>query len=254
MILIRINARYRLIEQSTYLPAAIYAILTASFPGMLRLHPLLFSNTLFLLCIFIYFNLIKERKNLNPFYESGLVIGLSSLFYFNSIFLFPLLLMALSSFRSFYWREWMMAILGVLTIAFLAFTYYFFFDRIPELVSTIQQNAFVHNKFQGIKLFNLIFWGFIVFLFLLAMFTTFTSIAKKISTRKYYGNFIALIFLLTILYFIIPGISVEIFFLAAIPLSYYLSNYLMNMASIPLAEIVFITIITLFILAQTLSI
>lgn len=251
-LLMRINANYRLIEQGTYLPAILFVILSASFPSLTRMHPLLFCVVFILIAINMLFGVNKDTKSLNPFFEVGLLWGASALFYFNSLFIFPIVYLAIISFRSFYWREWVMPIMGLATVAFLTFGYFFITNGLTSLLEVIGSNVSTKAGYGKAGLFNLIFWGFTAIIFFISILSTFTGIAKKINTKQFFGFFLLLIFTITISYFSVSGISVEIYFLAAIPISYYLTNYLLNIQSSALAELVFLAFLTLFVLSKVL--
>jgi len=89
-----------------------------------------------------------------------------------------------------------------------------------------------------------IFIGFIALLVVVSslyMMRVFAS--KKIHSRKYFILFLAIFINLVLIYFLVPGAGVELLYLSAIPVSYLLSHYYINIKTGFWSEVSFLFII-----------
>lgn len=250
LLIIRTNGVNQLTTKSTFLPGIIVVMLILAFPGVRQLNPIIFSSFLILFAANILFLTYKTGNNLRPFFEAGFLVGIASMFYFNSIFFILFVITSIAILRSFNWREYVVPVLGLLVVYFGAFTWFFYFDKTDEFINTILGNLLIKRSYTLITLSKTILLGFLGFIFLISIFLSFTSIVKKIIIRKIYNQFFVWLALVVLMYFLIPSVGEELIIFLAIPLSIYMSNYLLNINSVPLSEIIFTTFVGLFIFSQ----
>jgi len=138
LILNQLSSKFRLINEGTYLPGILFVVFVSSFHQLHQLNPLLFANIFLLFSLHIIFPTYRIEKTIDPFFISMFLISVGSLFYF------PMILFAIAMFyfmlntRSFYWREWLVAILGLITPYIFAFWVYFMYGKTMDLVKIIQ--------------------------------------------------------------------------------------------------------------------
>lgn len=249
-VIIRINGANQITNKSTFLPGVLFVMLASTFTETRQCSPMLFASFFLLIPAHRLFSTYKEKSNLRTFFEAGIFVGLASLFYFNAIFFFIYLIFATSILRTFYWREYLVPLLGLIVVYSFVFTYYFYYDATEELLLTMQNNLLQPSDLSFLHLSNKIFLGYLLFVFLIALFVSFTGIVKKILVRKIYVQFLVWFSLVIGMFFFIPATGGELMIFMAVPLSLFLSNYLLNIYSIPLSEIIFMTFTGLFIFSQ----
>lgn len=124
--LIAIN--YRLSNEINLFPGLFYIWFCCAIPDFLYLSPVLIGNTFFLIALYQIFDTYKNPACADKIFNSGLWLGVASLFYFPFTFFFIVLLAALSILRAFNLQELLMIMVGMVLPYFFTGLYYFWFD------------------------------------------------------------------------------------------------------------------------------
>jgi hypothetical protein len=226
-LLVRLNTRFNLINNRTYMPAIIFILLTASIPDLQRLNPVIFSGFFLLLGIELMFNGYQSGKVAYEFFTASFFISLGATFYPYLLFFLFIVWASLIILRPFNWREWLFSLMGFLLPWFFVFSYYYLIHNDPVHIITDLTNVFnIDYDFPQYSLLIYIFGGFTGLLILISsqlMIKEFTS--KKILPRKAFLIFLWLFINCLGVYLLVNQASVEILFLAAIPLSFLFSHY-----------------------------
>ncbi len=127
----------KLMQRANYLPAMSYLLITSIFKEWNLLSAPLLVNTLL---IWVWAKMSELYSNKNPktsLYNIGMIIGVSTFFYFPSLAFALLMIFALIVTRPFVLAEWIIAFLGILTPYYFLFAYLFLSNklngyRIPE--------------------------------------------------------------------------------------------------------------------------
>lgn len=228
LLLIRLNTRFILINNRTYLPAIIYILITASIPDLQRLNPVIFSGFFLLLGLELMFYGYQSGKIAYEFFTASFFISLGATFYPYLLFFLFIVWAGLIILRPFYWREWAFSIIGFLMPWLFVFSYYYLIHDHPDKIITDLSHAFqVDYDFPLYSLLTYIFGIFTLLLVLVAsQFMIIGFASKKILTRKAFLLFLWLFINCLGVFLLVDQASVEIIFLAAIPLSYLISHYL----------------------------
>jgi len=235
----RLNVRYKLIDQGTFLPSIVYLLFAVAPVFMRELNPIFFANVFFIHALHRLFSMYKAEKNLAPFFEAALMLSIASLFYFPFIFFVPLLFFVIASLRSFIWREWVVTFLGVFTPYYIYIAFASLYDNVSGFLATMQANV-VHNS--HFLHHSRYFWGYAilcVFLLFVATLFSFSGVIKKISARKYYNILIFLAIFVFAYFFAVPATNIELLPILAFSFSFFFSNLLIKMQSAVLAELLF---------------
>jgi hypothetical protein len=227
-LVLRLKLQYSFIRERTILPSFIFILITSGMHELHAIHPVYFAALFLILTIDRIFNSYeKEVIHANAF-ESGILLAIGSLFYFNLVFFFPFLWIGFIILKpKVNWREFILTLLGFAFPWIGAAAYYGATGQIAELQSTIQSNFQSHNFFLKDNLPMQIYMGYLALLILLASILILSQYdAKKISTRKYFKAFFWVFLISAVLMFAVPAASQEIILLMAIPLSFLISNYL----------------------------
>ncbi len=227
-LVLRLKLQYTFFRERTVLPAFLFIIITSGMHELHGIHPVYFAALFFILTIDRIFNSYeKEIIHANAF-ESGILLSIGSLFYFNLVFFFPFLWIGFIILKpKVNWREFILTTLGFIFPWLGAAAYYGVTNQISELQSTIQASFQSHGFFLKDNLSMQVYMGYLALLILMASGLILSQYdGKKISTRKYFKTFFWIFLFAVVLMFAVPAASQEIIMLMAVPLTYLISNYL----------------------------
>lgn len=233
IMLVRLNTRFIFINNRTYLPAFIFILITASIPDLQRFNPVIFSGFFLLLAVELLFNAYRHGKEAHEIFSASFFISLGATFYPFLIFFLFFIWAGLVILRPFYWREWFFSILGFILPWIFVFSYYYLLYNNYSLIYNDFANLFRSGfHYEDYTTISFIFGAFLFILIILAsQFIIREFTGKKILTRKAFLLFLWLFINALGVYFIVSQASIELLFLAAIPLSYLLSHYFTFMKS-----------------------
>jgi hypothetical protein len=226
-LLVRLNTRFIIINNRTYLPALVYLLIISGIPDIQKLNPALISTFLMLLIIELILDSYRYESLFYGFFTAAFFLGIGCLIYPFLIFYLITLWAGILLLRKFNWREWVFSIIGFVTPFLFAFSYYYIFE--DKLAYVFEQYVpFFRNSydFQGYTPQVYVFVGIITFVMLIAsQFLLQAYSARKILSRRAFSLLFWLFLNSLALFFIVDPASVEIIYIAAIPLSFLLSNY-----------------------------
>lgn len=253
-LLVRLNTQLIFINNRSYLPALFFILITASVPELQRLNPVIFSGFFLLLGLERIFVSYQNTKLAYDYFIASFYISVGSLFYPFLAFFLPVVWISLAIMKPFNWREWLFTILGfLLPVFFVSSYYYILYDEPLRILSDIKA-VFVFNyqtpEYPIPPI--IIFFGTILFLILLAsQFILRTFTVKKILPRKAFTIFFWLFLDLILVYLFVGRASIELVFLAAIPVSYLLAHYFALLKSIFWGNILLVSLFILLLIIQT---
>lgn len=246
----------KLLGRSNYVSALLYILCASMFTDMLYPGPGLLANTFVALVMLSLSDLWKQQRAFMEIYDVGFLIALASLFYTPVLAMLLLMYIALGTLRSFNWREWMIALLGVITPYFLMGTYYFMIDGLQGF---LQQQFGGMFSFSGMQfqagLSVQVIGPYVLLLLLLAAWYLQASYLKsQIQVRKF---LILLVWALIILFFsflLSDGLELKHFVIISVPLSVILSYYLLHFKKQRFAEVIHVILVLLILFFQYFSV
>lgn len=212
----------RLIQQSTYLPAMSYLLITSMFPEWNILSSALIVNTLL---VWVWFKINSLANSSNPktaLFNIGLAIGIASFFYFPSIALALLIVFALIVSRPFKLTEWVITLLGLITpyyylVAWLFLSGNYKFYKVP--VFAIGYPIFHKNYWRWAAV------SIIAILFLTGAYFVRANFRKQVVQIRKSWNLILFYLLIALcIPFINNSWSFENWILTAVPLSAFMAG------------------------------
>jgi len=222
-----ISLRQQLIEKRNYLPA-LFFLLSLSWIPDLKLY---ISSLLALIFISFAFNKMlssySKKNNLFVFFDSGILIGLSSLFYFPfSVFLFVLWI-AIILFQMPAWRNFMTSLIGFLVPwLFYYGIYYFINGNVRELNQLIYNLILSSQAFTDFNILHWIFIGISILMILLSSIHFVSNISHMtVRGKRIFYMFLWIFIVLLIQYFVLPVHESMILLGLAIPLSFLFARY-----------------------------
>ncbi len=228
----RINTKFFILESRSYLPSFIF-IFGCSLIPMQNLNSLLFANIFLLFAIESIFSTYRNDNAWLKYFDAGLLISISSLFYCKASYFIIFIWISLLILRPFRGKEWLVSILGFLLPYVLLSSYFYLFeDNFIYRTNLFFSQLFSVNYMGELSLLYYIYLGFLAILIIFSSYRIIVHLQKrKVSVRKYYQLFFWL-FLISFAIFILNGlINVEIFLMIMISLSFLISNYILSLKS-----------------------
>lgn len=243
------------LRETTNLPSLMYVVVMSCFPEQLSFSPLIFANTFIILYLHTLFRFFHNESATFPVFDAGFFIGLAALFYWPSLFLFPLIWVSLILLRPFNWKEWISSLLGVI-LPFLVFsTGLYWFDMLS--VSSIRSMLEPFYRFNLSTVFNetYILLAVILALLLVASMVKFfldISTFAKVKTRKYLILLVWFFAFAALSYLVSTKRSMISLSFLAVPLAVLFSNYFISLRNQILSELLFILLLAAVIYNQVL--
>lgn len=242
-----VNNRYNFIRIRTMLPAPLLIIILGGFTKIHTLHPVFFAAIFVLLAIYRFFNAFDKLKPYSTAFDTGFLLGIATLFYFNTFILLPAFLIGLGILsRDYRWRQFVLVVIGFLLPIIFAFSYAFLTDNFLELLKTFERSIISPNNHFKSNITLHIFLGYLILLTVIGSINIIQQYdSKKVSTRKYFTVFF-FIFMFSLLSFtFVPATSHEMLVISAIPLTFLISNYFVFLKSRFWGELLFALLVIL---------
>jgi len=222
-----ILTKYDLVQKNTLIPSLVYIVLMSHSTSLLYYHPACISGFLMVVVLYYTFQIYTEEEAFPQVFNSGLVIGVASLFYFPSVFFLLFIWITFILYSLYKWREWLIVLIGFIVPYIFLFTYYFWFDQL-EAALLAYNNYFLNLTFFDFSFsysyLSYIILGFIIVFTVWSLFTMSTEIGEKtINIRKHFWT-VFWLFFIAILTYTISGFdfhSYQVFIL--IPVSVFIS-------------------------------
>jgi hypothetical protein len=226
-LLVNFNTTSFFINERTYLPALFYVLAAGLFPQNLSLNPALPASIFLMVAIVRIIDGYRKAGIANNFFDAGLLISTGSLFYANLIWFGILVIIGIVIIRTVSVSEVLLALLGLLTPYLLTFgIYYVTGSDLSSLLALITGNLFLRAEgvlFSRLSIVALILASLIIIVSVAYLFSHLNS--KKIKSRKTFSILIWAFLIALAEYFILPPVSIEIVWIIAIPVSYFLTHY-----------------------------
>lgn len=225
--LLVLNNKYINLKSRSYLPILFFTLNSAAFLPIQRLNPALVSLFLVLLCIDHLFAIYQNPNPLDNLFRAGLAVGVATLFYSPAVTVIVWALLTLLVLRPFNLREWFVLIFAFI-VPWLIYMLVLFIVNDDILKP---YHAFLTGIFTEWEpaVDDKVFWffgGFLVVPFAVSLAGVFPRLAfQKIIIRRYYTVLLHLFIIGVLAFFIIPGVSYEIFYITAVPSAFIVSSY-----------------------------
>ena len=90
-LVLRIKLQYAFIRERTVLPSFLFILITSGMHELHGIHPVYFAALFFILAVDRIFDSYEKEIIHSNAFESGILLSIGSLFYFNLVFFFPFL-------------------------------------------------------------------------------------------------------------------------------------------------------------------
>jgi hypothetical protein len=223
------------------LPALVFIIIIGGFSALHTLHPVYIAAIFALLGINSLLSIFNNPEPRLEIFNAGLFVALGTLFYYNLIVLLPAFLISITILRrEINVREFFNMLIGFLIPVSFALSYAFFTNQLNTTFVFFHKSIVTPvNHFIGNYPLH-IFLGLLILLILMGSFKIIQQFdSRKVRTRKSY-QVLFLIFIFSIISFtFIPATSHEMLVIAAIPVTFLISNLMVSIESAFWSELVF---------------
>jgi hypothetical protein len=251
-LIVNFNTNVFFIHERTFLPALFYVLFGGFFPDHQILNPVLPASIFLILGIMRIMDGYHKSGVAYNYFDAGLLISTGSLFYANMVWFGLLVMIGIALMRTVDLKEILISIFGLLTPYLITFGIYYVIGKdIGALWRVFGENLFVkatYYPFQTLTIVALIFTGALVLISLVHLVNHMNN--KKIISRKTFSMLMWTFIISLIVYFAMPAVSVEIVWLASIPVSYFLTHYFVFVKKRLVPEILFSLIFVFILLIQ----
>jgi uncharacterized membrane protein YuzA (DUF378 family) len=250
--MVNLNSNIFFINERTFLPALFYILISGLIPQFQLLNPAIFSAIFLMLAIRRIVDAYQVPGTAYSFFDAGLLIGTGSLFYVNLIWFGLLVIIGILLLRTAIIKEVIISVIGLVTPFILTYGLYYISGKdLKELSALLQYNLFGKQagfSFTHLTTIALILAGIctlVSIVYLLRLVNT-----KKIRSRKTFSLLLWLFVIAAVVYSVVPSVSVEIIWIAGIPVSYLWAHYFVFSKKKLIPEIFFSLLLILILLIQ----
>nr|NQU92900.1 hypothetical protein [Bacteroidota bacterium] len=196
------------------------------------------------------FNIYGKKEPYSQVFDAGFLIGLVSLMHFPSLFFILFLWMCFIIYQIFYWREWAISFIGLITPYLISRAVLFLYDKlILDTDNFIRPFVELQPLVFKSTPYVYIIWGLFTLLFLISFRPFIRGLTERtIDVRRKY-KIVIMFFLMTLLTVTYSGGGVKLHItLAAIPVSAFMTSYISKTKALFLSEVI-ITLILIVIFA-----
>ena len=232
-----ISVNQEIAEKQNYFPVFLYLILSAASVSPTHLSPQILTNVFILFSVYKLLDTYRRDDILKLIFDAALWLCISSFISISSIIFFPLFFVILFVLRPFYWREWIIAILGFITPIYLyeCMAYLSNFNRAYLLHSGY--DYFSSFKVPSISEYYLVLT---VSLFLLLVVSIINSLNKgfgnTVKKQRTRSILLWFIFFSVVGFFSGGSNGASIIATFSFPLSFFIGDFLYNMKQIKIAN------------------
>jgi hypothetical protein len=211
-----------LLERNSYLPSLFYITFMGFSFEMFGITPALFANFFLIIALDKILDVFNEEKVFLEVFNSGLLIGIASMFYFPVFILYLFLIVALAVYFLINLRGMLSSFLGFITPAFFIAVYYYLFDKIEEKADAYFSNIHLFTVFkQDFSPFFYWFWIYVIFFGLIAFYRVFVRYVagKPVRIRKRFNVLVYFVLIASVSYIFIQDFYIEHFAIMVIAIS-----------------------------------
>ena len=252
IVMVRFNTSIFFIPRRTYLPALMYVILYAIFPGAMVLNPALPAALLIVAGLWRMVSAYRINGMTFNFFDAALLISSASMFYAGAVWFIILVFIGAMILRSPDARELAVTVAGALLPWIVLYAvWYVTGGSLKDMTEIIRHNLFDQAPS--------LYWGRTLVILLavtgLNFIPAFMALIRemptyKIRSRKTFELLVWMIALAAAAYIFVPGVSSEMNAITAIPVALIMANYFAFTRRLTLAEIFFWLMVIMLIISR----
>ena len=244
--------KHELFPRLSFLPALIFVTLSVLFPEMMRIQPSLFVNLVLLMVLDKVFLLYKNPEPLGKTFDASFLLAFATLIDSSAVAFYIYLLLSLVVLLPFYWRVWIISLIGFALPFYFLSVYLFltdslsdFWQKIPQAFSVIRFMPPTLNASQVISL------SVLLLLVTLAIFSISSHFYRNIiRIRRYFHLLFLFLVFAALSTLLTPAISLRSLCILLIPLAIFLSYFFLQLKKKAFAEFSFLLLVVFIILVR----
>ncbi len=242
-----------LLERNSFLPALFYITFMGYSSQMFGITPALFANFFIIIALDKIFDVYNEEEVFLEVFNSGLLLGIATLFYIPVFVFYIFLVIALAVYFLISLRGVLASLLGFITPAIFTWVYYYLTDNLEYNVNLIFSEFSVFDVFSvEFSTFHYIFWMFVLFFGIIAFIKVFVNYVsgKPVRIRKRFSVLLYFIFVTVISYLFIQDFFIEHFAILVIAISPVFAVFLQEIKRKFWKEAIFTILILIILLGK----
>ncbi len=250
--ILAISKNIKLFEQRNFLHAFIFLFIAGSYVQLPEYLPVITSGILLLFALAELLDALKGETGIFPFFNIGFFTALSSLFYFNSIYLIIPILAGKILIRPQNPKEWISIFIGLILPYFFLISIFFIVKSDLSILQELHTNIQTLNTTREPSLPYKIFFGYFGITALISSLLIFGNFTRlNIETRDFIKIFILIFITSAIILILNPAANIGYIFYIALSLNIPVTYWLNKKSRQFIKELVFTIFIALLIFAQT---
>lgn len=233
--------QHQILTKKNWLPALLTVVFGSCTPGLLWPLPEQFAGLLILAALFLVLGTYRQDKSLSPVFNSGLLLGLASLFYFPAFIFYIFFFIVVIMLRPFVWREWLMLLIGFLIPFIYSGVWFLWNDQLETSFQTYLIDPILDRSF-FLKLNSSDYFLSAVTLLLLLVSSgrlMTSSLTSALKTKKGIGVMMWFLFFSLAVLLPAPNFASGSFRFLVYPFAFLASNYFLAARRMWIAESIF---------------
>ncbi|HUS86179.1 MAG TPA: hypothetical protein VMW76_02980 [Bacteroidales bacterium] len=243
--LVRFNTRLFFINERTFLPASLYILLSGYLPGLQVCYPVVPAALFLLIALDRIISSYRKPGVAYNFFDAALLIGIGSMFYFNVIWFYLIVIIGILLIRTINMREITISLFGLITPYLVLYAYYYIAGKDINLlnklllsnITTIVPEYYWSPLLIILSILN----SLILIIAMLHLWRGFNK--KKVQSRKTFSILIWILLIATGVYLLVPTVSIEMMYIFLVPLVYIVTHFLIFLRNKKIANIIFVIIL-----------
>jgi hypothetical protein len=239
----------KLVNANTNLPSLMIVIVSSASIFIQEFNQILLANTLILLVFHQLLNLYNVNNKLSILFNTGLLVGISSLIYMPSLVFLPFIWLVLIYMTTPVWRDFAISLIGWALPIIYFVSYYYVVKDLEDLV-LIQSEVRLFDKELGSYLFwNKVFFVLLIGFISMGVFSLLkTSSRGTVRVRKMIVVVILWLGVAGTSIFLNKGDVVATILVAVVPLSIVLASMFQTIKRVWIAETLFVCLVAVILL------
>jgi len=239
------NTKLFFINERTFLPASLYILLSGYLPGLQVYNPVVPAALFLLIAVDRVMASYRKPGVAYNFFDAALLIGIGSLFYFNVIWFYFIVIIGILLIRTINMKEITISLIGLITPYLVLYAYYYItgidINLLNKLIfsniTTIVPEYYWSPLLITLSILNSLIL-IIAFFHLLRGFNK-----KKVRSRKTFSILFWILFIASGVYLLVPTVSIEMMYIFLVPLVYIVTHFLIFLRNKKIANVIFAIIL-----------
>ena len=247
------NFRYQVVESGYQLPTLFFVLLSGSVINAQRFIPEMLATIFMSMAVLRMFGMYNRREAIRDSLDIGLLFGFTLLFAYKYIVLMPAIIIVMAIVKPISWRDIVSFLLSMAFVLGIAFCFVWLYGDWHELIESVKTEFSVMVVGEKYNYLNYLFRMPVIYAVLVSLLSIFTlKVFRKAAEMKYHHSMLFLMAYSGVI-MLLPISSNESVWLMYFPLSYLLSNVMVNAKHIVVQRLVLYGLMVCLVISQVLQ-